>query len=119
MQGDYAPIPTGDEHVFAFARWTGDEQLIVISNFDSEEEQDLVIEVPAVWTDPLRRLRQRIAGLGGSLDRFCGHRECSCKQHLIRSVFRKDGVLTFQRAGKPIEHHIGDPHAGGTASPVT
>ncbi len=46
MLGDYAHIPSGNESVFAFARRTGDEQLIVISNF-SDAPQELVIEVPA------------------------------------------------------------------------
>ncbi|MBT8094716.1 MAG: DUF5110 domain-containing protein [Gammaproteobacteria bacterium] len=47
LQGEYAPIPTGSERVFAFARWTDDEQLIVVSNFDAQNEQELVIDVPA------------------------------------------------------------------------
>jgi oligosaccharide 4-alpha-D-glucosyltransferase len=45
MHGDYAHLPTVNEHVFAFARWNNDEKLIVISNFDAEQEQELVVEV--------------------------------------------------------------------------
>ena len=54
MQGEYAPIPTGDDRVFAFARWTDDEQLIVISSFDGENEQELVIEVPAELVESMK-----------------------------------------------------------------
>ena len=47
MQGQYSPIPTSDDSVFAFARWSDEEQLIVVSNFDGENEHELVVEVPA------------------------------------------------------------------------
>jgi oligosaccharide 4-alpha-D-glucosyltransferase len=47
LQGDYAPIPVDNDRVFAFARWTPGEQLIVISNFDADNAQELVIEIPA------------------------------------------------------------------------
>jgi enterochelin esterase-like enzyme len=47
LQGDYAPIPVANDRVFAFARWHGDEKLVVVSNFDARNEQELVIEVPA------------------------------------------------------------------------
>lgn len=47
MRGQYAPIPTGDDRVFAFARWSGEERLFVISNFDGKNEHELVLEVPA------------------------------------------------------------------------
>jgi glycosidase/enterochelin esterase-like enzyme len=54
MQGEYAPIPTGNDRVFAFARWTSNERLIVISNFDAGNEQELVVEVPAELVDALK-----------------------------------------------------------------
>ena len=47
LTGDYAHIPVDNDRVFAFARWSGSEQLIVISNFDASEAQELVIDVPA------------------------------------------------------------------------
>jgi len=47
MQGEYAHIPANSDKVFAFARWTDEEQLIVISNFDADSDQELVIDVPA------------------------------------------------------------------------
>jgi oligosaccharide 4-alpha-D-glucosyltransferase len=53
LQGEYAPIPTGDDQVFAFARWTDNEQLFVISNFGDEEAQDLVVNVPASLVESL------------------------------------------------------------------
>ncbi|MCG8370119.1 MAG: alpha-amylase family glycosyl hydrolase [Proteobacteria bacterium] len=46
LQGEYAHIPVDNDRVFAFARWTDEEQLIVVSNFDAENAQELVIEVP-------------------------------------------------------------------------
>lgn len=53
MQGNYEHIPTENDQVFAFARWSAGEQLIVISNFDREEAQELVIEVPARLVEKL------------------------------------------------------------------
>jgi enterochelin esterase-like enzyme len=47
LRGDYAHLPVANDHVFAFARWNEDEQLIVVSNFDAEQEQELVIDVSA------------------------------------------------------------------------
>jgi glycosidase len=47
MRGQYAPLPTGDDSVFAFARWSDEEQLFVTSNFDGKDEHELVLEVPA------------------------------------------------------------------------
>ncbi len=46
MVGRYAPIPVDDEHVFAFARWTDAEQLIVVSNF-ADEAREFMVDVPA------------------------------------------------------------------------
>jgi len=54
MQGEYAPIPTSEDRIFAFARWTDDEQLIVISSFDGVNEQELVIEVPAELIESMK-----------------------------------------------------------------
>ena len=53
LQGDYAPIPTNNDRVFAFARWNGNERLIVVANFDAGSEQELLIEVPETLVDGL------------------------------------------------------------------
>ena len=53
LQGDYAPIPVDNDSVFAFARWTSDEQLFVVSNFDAEDVQELVIEIPAALVESM------------------------------------------------------------------
>jgi len=47
MQGEYTAIATGNERLFAFARWHGDEQLIVVSNFDHESSHETKLEIPA------------------------------------------------------------------------
>ncbi|MEJ2128181.1 MAG: glycoside hydrolase family 31 protein [Woeseiaceae bacterium] len=44
--GDYAALDAGNSKVFAFARWTGDEQTVVVSNFDSENAQQATVEIP-------------------------------------------------------------------------
>jgi oligosaccharide 4-alpha-D-glucosyltransferase len=54
MQGKYAPIPTGVNSVFAFARWTDEEQLLVVSNFDGEDEHELALAVSAPLIDSLK-----------------------------------------------------------------
>jgi len=53
MQGAYDHIPVENDRVFAFARWSQGEQLIVISNFDREETQELVLEVSADLVEKL------------------------------------------------------------------
>ena len=47
MRGDYAHIPVANDRVFAFSRWTEDEQLIVVSNFDADKAIELKLEIPA------------------------------------------------------------------------
>ena len=47
MQGEYTDVATGNERLFAFARWHGDEQLIVVSNFDHESSHETKLEIPA------------------------------------------------------------------------
>jgi glycosidase/predicted alpha/beta superfamily hydrolase len=47
MAGAYTAIETGHDKLFAFARWHGDERLIVLSNFDAEADHDITLEVPA------------------------------------------------------------------------
>ena len=47
LHGDYAHIPVDNDRLFAFARWNGDEKLIVVSNFDADDAQEIVIDVPA------------------------------------------------------------------------
>ena len=44
--GDYAPLDTGNDSVFAFARWTHDQQVIVASNFSDAVAHSMRIEVP-------------------------------------------------------------------------
>jgi oligosaccharide 4-alpha-D-glucosyltransferase len=46
LHGSYAHIPVNNEKLFAFARWDDDEQLIIVSNFDADREQEVLIEVP-------------------------------------------------------------------------
>ena len=53
LHGHYAHIPVSNDKVFAFARWSEEEQLIVVSNFDGDEEQELVIELPSDLVDRL------------------------------------------------------------------
>ena len=45
MTGEYAPIPVGNDSVYAFARWQENERLLVISNF-SDAAQELMVDVP-------------------------------------------------------------------------
>jgi oligosaccharide 4-alpha-D-glucosyltransferase len=45
--GAYAPLGTGNDKLFAFARWHGDERHIVVSNFDDQAGHALTLEVPA------------------------------------------------------------------------
>ena len=47
MQGEYADLATANEKLFAFARWRGGEQLIVVSNFDHESSHETKLEIPA------------------------------------------------------------------------
>ncbi len=42
-----ALAPSDNDRVFAFARWSGTEQLIVISNFDAKPETRRYPDVPA------------------------------------------------------------------------
>ena len=45
--GKYAPLETGNDKLFAFARWTSGKQRIVVSNFDDDQSHELTLEVPA------------------------------------------------------------------------
>ena len=47
LAGNYRHLPVANERVFAFARWQEEDQLVVVSNFDSLSEQDLEIRIPA------------------------------------------------------------------------
>ena len=56
VTGDYAEIHshnrerdtgTYNDKVFSFVRWTDDERLIVVSNFDDGNSQDLEVSIPA------------------------------------------------------------------------
>ena len=55
LAGDYAEIHSHNraadndaysDRVFSFVRWTGEERLIVVSNFDDETSYDLDVQVP-------------------------------------------------------------------------
>lgn len=53
MQGDYRPLAVvsaaedvTDERVFAFARWKGDERLIVAASFDDSASRNVRIDMP-------------------------------------------------------------------------
>jgi glycosidase/predicted alpha/beta superfamily hydrolase len=54
LLGDYAEIHAAnraanedyDERLFSFVRWQGDEQLVVVSNFDSESSYELYMTLP-------------------------------------------------------------------------
>jgi oligosaccharide 4-alpha-D-glucosyltransferase len=45
--GEYAPVETGSDKLFAFVRWYGDEQRIVVSNFDGDNTRAVALHVPA------------------------------------------------------------------------
>ena len=56
MNGDYAEIHSFNraenndaynDKVFSFVRWTEDERLIVLSNFDADSSHDLEVRIPA------------------------------------------------------------------------
>ena len=53
LNGEYAHIPVANDKIFAFARWLDDEQLLVVSNFDTEEPQDFTLELPAALVGKL------------------------------------------------------------------
>ena len=53
LHGEYAPIPVNNDKVFVFARWNDDEQLIVVSNFDADNAQELVVALPAPLVEKL------------------------------------------------------------------
>lgn len=53
LRGDYAPIPTNNDRVFAFARWSDDERLIIVSNFDAASGQELLLELPQSLVEDL------------------------------------------------------------------
>ena len=46
-QGEYEPIDADNVHLFAFARWLDDEQLVVVSNFDAVNAHAQMLEIPA------------------------------------------------------------------------
>ena len=51
MLGAYAHLPTDNERLFAFSRWTDEARLIVASNFSEDETIEVVLEVPAEVTE--------------------------------------------------------------------
>jgi predicted alpha/beta superfamily hydrolase len=44
--GEYAPIESGNDKLFAFARWHGDDQMVVVSNFSAEDSHVTTLRVP-------------------------------------------------------------------------
>jgi glycosidase len=81
MRGDYAPITVGDDRVFAFARWTGEEQLFVVSNFDNET-RELMVDIPAKLMEQM--------GLGASrhelVDQLSGSENAITIDHGIGKI---------------------------------
>ena len=49
--GKYAPLDTGDDKLFAFARWGAGEPHLVVSNFDDAQQQETTLPVPAELID--------------------------------------------------------------------
>lgn len=47
MLGDYAPIPADNDALFAFVRWLGAEQLVIVANFDPATSQQVSLAIPA------------------------------------------------------------------------
>ena len=55
VQGQYAEIHSRNrqledgynDKLFSFVRWSGDEQLIVVSNFDAAKPYNFTLEIPA------------------------------------------------------------------------
>ena len=47
MAGAYRHLPADNDRLFAFARWNGDERLIVASNFDDIASVALTLRIPA------------------------------------------------------------------------
>ncbi len=45
--GEYEPLGTGNEKLFAFARWHGDERVIVVNNFNDQAAHHFTLEIPA------------------------------------------------------------------------
>jgi oligosaccharide 4-alpha-D-glucosyltransferase len=46
-EGEYAPLELSSPKLFAFARWHGDEQVIVVSNFNQPAPYVTTLEIPA------------------------------------------------------------------------
>ncbi len=47
MAGDYAHLPIAAEHAFGFVRWSGDERLLVVSNFSADKMLETTLDIPA------------------------------------------------------------------------
>ena len=47
LHGQYRHLPSDEDRTFAFARWSDDECLVVVSNFDADKTLDLEIAIPA------------------------------------------------------------------------
>jgi len=47
LSGEYAAVESGNDRLFSFVRWSDDERLIVVSNFDDEQPYDFTLDVPA------------------------------------------------------------------------
>ena len=81
LMGEYGEIhyynkdhtPGYDHRIFSFARWGGNERLIIVSNFDQNKTYDLELAIPAdlisLWD--LNRSAYKITdqlGSGGSFE---------------------------------------------------
>ncbi len=49
--GRYAPLDSGNDKIFAFARWQSDEQTLLVSNFDDTEVHEVTVAVSAELID--------------------------------------------------------------------
>ncbi len=70
--GNYRPLATGNDKLFAFARWDRDEQYLVVSNFDDENAQEVTLRIPSDLVGEWQRsdgryvLDERLRGTGNA-----------------------------------------------------
>lgn len=46
LKGDYLPLNSNDDKVFAFSRFSAAQQLIIVSNFDRQDEKQVILKLP-------------------------------------------------------------------------
>jgi oligosaccharide 4-alpha-D-glucosyltransferase len=49
--GEYAPLDTANDKLFAFARWQDEDRRIIVSNFDAGEAHEVALAIPADLVD--------------------------------------------------------------------